>query len=112
MKMFCRSPMKLSGVGFSPSKQIKNTNDILVNSKSKASIVRRLAFAFEDKLIPSSAVRVLSDIIKDFREFQRVSVKHLFSNFQKMCLCDAHIKLLTKSMEGQKALTFSIKMCS
>ncbi|XP_017212030.1 uncharacterized protein isoform X2 [Danio rerio] len=70
-----RSPVKLSFVEHSPSKQHNNTNDLLVKSGTKVSVLRRLEFAREDGLTSRAPVRSLSDIQRDVREYQRVTVK-------------------------------------
>lgn len=70
-----RSPMKLSNVGLSPSKQHKNSNDVLVNSRSNVAVLRHLDFAFEERVTSICPVRTLREIVEDVREYQRVTVK-------------------------------------
>ncbi|XP_027013206.1 uncharacterized protein LOC113649567 isoform X2 [Tachysurus fulvidraco] len=70
-----RSPVKLTTVGFSPSRQVKNTNDVTVNSRTRISVARQLSYVFEENLCATTPFLTLEEIIKDTREYQRVSVK-------------------------------------
>ncbi|XP_073727043.1 uncharacterized protein [Misgurnus anguillicaudatus] len=70
-----RSPLKLTDIGLSPSRQAKNTNDVTVNSRTKISVVRQLSYVFEEKLSATTPLLTLGEIYKDTREYQLVSVK-------------------------------------
>lgn len=84
----CWSPMKLSGVNLSATKQSKNANDVLVNSRTKVAVVRHLPFAFEDNLGMISPIKPLCDIIRDVREYQSLSVIYYVSKiFFRTCIC-------------------------
>jgi len=78
---FCRSPVKMSGVSFSKSRQAKDKYDVLFNTRSKLSIVQKLAFAFDDKLLEQDVIKSLDEIHQDVREYQRVSVIILLKLF-------------------------------
>ncbi|XP_073726177.1 uncharacterized protein [Misgurnus anguillicaudatus] len=69
-----RTPVKLCNISFSPSRQIKGDMDIMVNNSSSLKCVRRLSFAFEEKLQETIQHQKLKDIQEDPREYQRVNI--------------------------------------
>ncbi|XP_076840326.1 uncharacterized protein LOC143485053 isoform X2 [Brachyhypopomus gauderio] len=62
-----RSPVMLANIALRPSRQNEQSNDILLNHKSRLSCLRQLNFSFYDH-------RRTKDIIENPVEYQRVNV--------------------------------------
>lgn len=86
--------MKLTNVGLSPSKQHKNSNDVLVNSRSNVAVLQHLDFAFEERVTSICPVRTLREIVEDVREYQRVSIK---------CFCPCNHNVLVLALCSQQS---------
>ncbi|KAF4115285.1 hypothetical protein G5714_002774 [Onychostoma macrolepis] len=69
-----RSPIRLCGVGFSPSRQKKGEMDIVVNVSTTLTCVRKLKFAFDVYTHDIVQHWTVQQIINDPREYQRVNV--------------------------------------
>ncbi|XP_065139046.1 uncharacterized protein [Paramisgurnus dabryanus] len=107
-----RSPVKLSGVRLSPSLQNQGRDDVLVNSYSRVSIIRRLPFAF-DGLRATSDSKTLRDIANDVRQYQRVTVqvKVVRLLFQKQTLTRHNQQVLRKTYRiADKTLSMTLSV--
>ncbi|KAG5270751.1 hypothetical protein AALO_G00196240, partial [Alosa alosa] len=69
-----QSPLKVSGVGMSSSRQSAGQNDLLVNHRSIVNSVTRVDFLFAEIAQENIQEKKIHEILSNGREFQKVNV--------------------------------------